>query len=414
MRRWWPLTLRGTGALVFALGCLVAAGRLGAVQLQWFGLLLAALVAGALVFVRAARRRGELTRILPPATPHAGDEVAVRLLARVTSAAGSPAGRWEDETPPGFEGEAAGPFPAVPGSWSGADRTVALDHRLRATTRGVHWLGPFRMRVTDPFGLARRTVEWGEQSRIVVAPRIVELAPLGAVTGRSGGAHPMPANRYGQGFDDLVARPWMPGDTMRRIHWRASAHRDELMVRQEEREASPDARVVLDRGVERYSPAASGAPGSDPAFEAAVSAAVSAAARLARDGFTVELVDATGGALCAPVPAADEAALAAMCAAVADLRARTGGALSTEAMGLAGDLRGPVVLVTGALEPEAAAALAPGASHATLPVLLGVGATQAAMDAAEGWCARAAAADDRAIAAAWREAVDAGADRGAH
>ena len=56
---------------------------------------------------------------------------------------------------------------------------------------------------------------------------------------------------------------------MRRIHWRATAHRDELMVRQEEQESTPEATVVLDRGVLRWSPEALRAPGADAGFEAA-------------------------------------------------------------------------------------------------------------------------------------------------
>ncbi|WP_460772344.1 DUF58 domain-containing protein [Microbacterium sp. GXF7504] len=410
MRRWWPLTVRGTGAVVFALGCFIAAGRLGVVELQWFGVLLLALVAGCLVWVSAARRRGEVVRVVAPETPHVGDDVSVRLRVRVVSAAGSPAGTWRDETPAAFEGAASGPFPAIGGGWAGGERIVAVEYRLRAGGRGVHHLGPFRLRLTDPFGIARRLAEWGDASRVVVAPCPVELEPIGAVPGRSGGAHPTPSNRYGQGFDDLVARPWVPGDSMRRIHWRASAHRDELMVRQEEREASPDARVVLDRGVERYAPAASGTPGSDPAFEAAVVAAVSAVTRLSRDGFSVELVDDAGTHLCLPVPAGDESALAAMGVAVADLRARPAGPLTAQASGLTGEVRGPVVIVTGRLDAVGAAALSAGASHSTLPVLLGIDAGQSALDAAEGWCARAVAGAD-AVAAGWRDAIAVGVDR---
>ena len=61
MGRRWPLTLRGAGALLLALGCVIAAGRVGLAELLWFALLLVALVAGCLVWVRFVPRG------LPPA-----------------------------------------------------------------------------------------------------------------------------------------------------------------------------------------------------------------------------------------------------------------------------------------------------------------------------------------------------------
>ncbi len=93
---------------------------------------------------------------------------------------------------------------------------------------------------------------------------------------------------------------------MRRIHWRATAHRDTLMVRQEEQESSPAATVVLDRAVSRWSPAATHAPGSDAAFETAVTACVSVVARLVHEGYTVDVVDSDGTLLTDPVDGGDD------------------------------------------------------------------------------------------------------------
>ena len=95
---------------------------------------------------------------------------------------------------------------------------------------------------------------------MTVAPAIVDLPPLTDFAGEAGGTLHTTTNQLGQGADNLVARPYVPGDSMRRIHWRATAHRDELMVRQEEQESTPEASVVLDRGVLRWSPEAMQAP----------------------------------------------------------------------------------------------------------------------------------------------------------
>lgn len=41
----WPFTARGTGALLIATGCFIAATQLGLVELVYFGVLLVAAVA---------------------------------------------------------------------------------------------------------------------------------------------------------------------------------------------------------------------------------------------------------------------------------------------------------------------------------------------------------------------------------
>ena len=101
---------------------------------------------------------------------------------------------------------------------------------------------------------------------------------------------------------------------MRRIHWRASAHRDELMVRQEEQETTPEAVVVLDRGAPRWAAEAMGAPGADPGFEAAVTTCVSAVARLVLDGYSVEVIDSDGTALAERIDGGDMSERRRICA----------------------------------------------------------------------------------------------------
>jgi len=42
MRRLWPLTARGTGAVALAVACFVIANEVGIVELMYFGILLVA------------------------------------------------------------------------------------------------------------------------------------------------------------------------------------------------------------------------------------------------------------------------------------------------------------------------------------------------------------------------------------
>ena len=93
----------------------------------------------------------------------------------------------------------------------------------------------------------------------------------------------------GVGDDDVIARVYLPGDAMKRLHWKATAHRGELMVRQEEQQINPRAGVFLDceprtQGTARdskrlweYS----------PTFEWGIVAAASIVHHLARNGYVV-------------------------------------------------------------------------------------------------------------------------------
>jgi uncharacterized protein (DUF58 family) len=150
--------------------------------------------------------------------------------------------------------------------------------------RGVHRVGPLRLERAAPFGAALRRLAAGGSIDVVAVPPIVPLVSL-----RSAGAAGDDALRpgpQGQGADNLIPRPYAPGDSIRRVHWRASAHHGDLMVREEEREQTAAATVVIDTDPAIWA--------DDDAFDHALSALVSIAARLRADGFRV-FVRTTGG-----------------------------------------------------------------------------------------------------------------------
>jgi uncharacterized protein (DUF58 family) len=252
---------------------------------------------------------------------------------------------------------------------------------------------------TDPFGVARRTVSLGEPTRLVVSPAVVDLPALPGLVGHAGGTVASPANRHGQGTDDVVARPYAPGDSMRRIHWRASAHRDQLMVRQEEQETSPEATIVFDRAASRWSAAAMEHPGSDNAFERAVTVCASVLVRLVQDGYAVEVIEPDATPLCGRIEATDALALEDAMLVLATITARTDDRLPALLDVFAGTTTGPLVLVTGRLGTADAAALVGVAHHSSFPVLLAAAPETGALAAAHGW---ASAELDEDLAESWR------------
>ncbi|MFX0537364.1 DUF58 domain-containing protein [Ornithinimicrobium sp. Y1847] len=164
-----------------------------------------------------------------------------------------------------------------------------LKYTIRSRHRGAYPLGPVVLRQRDPFGLTFLTLRLSSRSEVLVLPRLHALGE-GRVRGTSRGSEgEMPQMVALHGEDDVSIRTWRDGDELRRVHWPATAHRGELMVRQEDRPARRRALLILDSR-------ASAHPGTGirTSYEWAVSALASVARHLAADGFVVHLLtDAT-------------------------------------------------------------------------------------------------------------------------
>lgn len=370
MRRAWPLTARGLGALVLAAISFVFANQWGLLELMYFSILLVALVGAGLASLYLARRTEKVTRWLSPDVSTVGQTTRVTIRVDMRTALPTAPGVWHDWLPEGLEGASGGSFPALSSGLRGADHSLELAYDLEAVRRGVHYLGPLQLVASDPFGVAHRTDLVGDRSKVVVAPAIVDLAPLASVSGDTGGTLSKTTNQLGQGTDNLTPRRYVSGDSMRRIHWRATAHRDTLMVRQEEQESTPEASVVFDRAQSRWSTAAAGSPGADPLFEVGVTACVSAVARLVREGFSVEVLDSDGRPLWDRIEAGDNDAIEAMTTHFATVTARADTDLGRLARLFTGLSTGPVVVITGRVDAAGAASLDAVPHHSALPLLL--------------------------------------------
>lgn len=414
MRRWWPFTVRGTGAVLLAVASFVIAQRAGIPELLYFASLLAALLAASGIALLLTRGAGSVTRTITPEVPEVGARASVLVRAGLQSALPTGPGRWRDALPSGLSGRAEGASPGLSSTLAGAGGTIEVRYEVVGTSRGIHSLGPFEVTTTDPFGLVRRRLALGRPTPVTVGPAVVDLAPLPTASGEAGGSRQTTTMQLGQGADNLVARPYAPGDSMRRIHWRATAHRDTLMVRQEEQESSPAATVVFDRALSRWSPLAAHAPGADAAFETAVSACVSVIARLVHEGYTVDVVDSDGALLTDPVEGGDDVDARRTAAGFASLRARPDDSSHRIVPASAGALLGPVVVVTGRLGADDRASLGTVARHSAMPVLIVVAdeGTDADLDGlrAGGWRA-ALVRSGGEVAAAWDDAMEQGYSR---
>lgn len=169
---------------------------------------------------------------------------------------------------------------------------MVLRYPISPVIRGVHTLGPLVARVTDPFGLAEFGRELAGYSRLIVVPAVTGLVGLPPATSSGAGDEGAGRLRLGQGEDDAVVRPYRHGDDLRKVHWRSTARRDELMVRVEERPWRGGTTVMLDRRANAHRGA-----GPASSLEWAVSMAASVCLHLLRHGHRVRLVTEDGQVL---------------------------------------------------------------------------------------------------------------------
>lgn len=293
--RSFALTRRGTGFLVAAGVAFVLAPILSAPALLYATGLLLGLVLLAAVFVATGHSRVRIERSFSPQIVDAGQSVRARLVVTNTSSVPCPEAAWADRLPYTVAGEASGVLPAL-GPARAPDAVVSASYTMSSSTRGAHAIGPLSIRVMDPFGLIERHRQFGEPHLLTVLPRRHDLPAIKpAGSDEDGATRPSP-QQVGLGEDDVIARSYVAGDALKRLHWKATARRGELMVRQEEQQMNPRAAVVLDlaarsHGTERDR---SGAWEHSATFEWAVASAASVITHLVRAGYLVSVGSSDG------------------------------------------------------------------------------------------------------------------------
>jgi uncharacterized protein (DUF58 family) len=291
------LTRRGWVLLVAGVIALAAAYPSGRSELLPLGVLLAALPVVAWIYVRVRPLAFRATRTFVPSIVEAGATTAVQLDIANDASFRSPVGFWRDTWPwPPFVTEPAQLDPLQPGDnrYRSRGSIVRLQYDVAPTRRGHFDIGPLLIDFTDPFGLADGAIVAAGTTPLVVTPHIVDL-PEGAVAiAADEGPTRMRQRRAYGGEDDLMTREYREGDAMRRVHWRASAHHGELMVRQEEQRSHAEARILLDTRRSNYRDARGQSNPDEPeseSFEWAVSFCASLALYLDDRGFIVRVIE---------------------------------------------------------------------------------------------------------------------------
>ncbi|MGE0607262.1 MAG: DUF58 domain-containing protein [Pirellulales bacterium] len=114
--------------------------------------------------------------------------------------------------------------------------------------RGLYRLGPLRVSTRFPLGLLRRSRLVEIDDSLIVHPRLGRLtARWQALQMQSADGASRQQRPLGMTEGDFHGlRDWRAGDSRRWIHWRTTARRGELTVRQFERERSRDLVLVVE------------------------------------------------------------------------------------------------------------------------------------------------------------------------
>ncbi|MEW5719414.1 MAG: DUF58 domain-containing protein [Chloroflexota bacterium] len=233
------LTL-STRALPIVVGLLVAL-QLAVPYHGWMMLLVGLGGAWLIAFLwaRALARGLRLTRELRFGWAQVGDRLEERFT--LINASWTPA-LWveiaDHSTLPGHAASVA----------TGVDATSDNSWIVKSvcTRRGAYTLGPTTVRTGDPLGIYTVTIENRATTNMMVMPPIVPLPRIEIAPGGRAGEGNRRADSFERAVSATSAREYVPGDALNAIHWRVTAHRDELFVRLFDSTPASDWWILLD------------------------------------------------------------------------------------------------------------------------------------------------------------------------
>lgn len=112
--------------------------------------------------------------------------------------------------------------------------------------RGVFSLGPWRVQMSDPFGLFRVTLPYPQVTSFVVYPRVAHLPGIELPRGEAAGSARHHERALADTTDAGGVRPYVASDALRRVHWPTTARRQALFVKEFDLEPSGDLWILLD------------------------------------------------------------------------------------------------------------------------------------------------------------------------
>jgi uncharacterized protein (DUF58 family) len=118
--------------------------------------------------------------------------------------------------------------------------------RTPLTRRGHFRVEPLQIRTGDPFGFYESSATVGTGVNVVVYPRLEALPQWKLPAANLDGSHAMRERTLQTTPLATTVRPWAPGDSFNRIHWKSTARHGDIQVKEFDLEQTADAWVILD------------------------------------------------------------------------------------------------------------------------------------------------------------------------
>ena len=230
------MTRRSVAALAALITSTVCALSLGNALYLYIGLLLCAVLLYGFVSCFWARRTAFCHQALSSVSVARGDEARLNVQAghRCPLPIAPPKGVFFYN---GEKGECL--FPPSP------FRTHERQLPLNARHVGQYQVGLKALEIQDVFGLFRMRMKIRDFSgTLTVLPRPFDIEKPRVTTGDDGAAALSRTQEDYNAPEDV--RAYQPGDAMKRIHWKLSSRKRELLVRRFEVPAPPDTLILLD------------------------------------------------------------------------------------------------------------------------------------------------------------------------
>jgi uncharacterized protein (DUF58 family) len=118
--------------------------------------------------------------------------------------------------------------------------------RTLCIQRGEFELGPLRIVTGDPFGLFETERKISATSRLVVYPNTVPIPEFALPIGLLPGGDALRRRTHHITSNAAGVRDYVPGDSFSRIHWRTTARRGKLVVKEFELDPLADIWILMD------------------------------------------------------------------------------------------------------------------------------------------------------------------------
>ncbi len=116
---------------------------------------------------------------------------------------------------------------------------------IPCTSRGYHTYGPATVNTGDGFGFFGRKAMGPERDHIIVYPRLYTVAELRLPAKNPFGERGAQGRPFEDPLRTMGIREWQPADSLRRVHWKATARHQEMLSRVYEPSEDPQILIFL-------------------------------------------------------------------------------------------------------------------------------------------------------------------------